>query len=60
LGQNRRSEKSQSNLYKRTQAQCLGHLISIIKIFLQAAILSDDEKNLLTLIASSSTSPFKK
>jgi hypothetical protein len=38
----------------------LGHLISIIKIFLQAAILSDDEKNLLTLIVSSSTSPFKK
>lgn len=59
-GPSRRPEKSQSNLYKRTQAQCLGHLISIIKIFLQAAILSDDEKNLLTLIVSSSTSPFKK
>jgi hypothetical protein len=38
------NSKSQSDLFQKTQAQCLGHLISIIKIFLQAAILSKDEK----------------
>ena len=47
-------------MFQRTQAQCLGHLVSIIKIFVQAAILVDDDKNLLRLIASTSTSPFRK
>lgn len=51
---------NQNLLFQTTQAECLGHLIGIIKIFLQAAILSNDEKGLLHLIASSSTSPFKK
>lgn len=52
--------KSQNILYQTTQAQCLGHLISIIKIFLQAAMLSNDKNDLLFLISQSSTSPFKK
>jgi hypothetical protein len=38
----------------------LSYLIGVIKIFLQAAILSDNKKNLLYLIASTATSPFRK
>ena len=41
------------------QARCLGFLISILKIFLQAALLTVDQ-TLLTTIMQSSTSPFKK
>lgn len=52
---NKDSQQNQNN-----QAKCLGYLISIIKIFIQAALLTADEDKLLTLIVQSSTSPFRK
>jgi hypothetical protein len=38
----------------------MGFLLSIIKIFLQAALLTVDQERLLSLVAQSSTSPFRK
>ena len=55
LTENKDSQQIQNN-----QAKCLGYLIGIIKIFIQAALLTADEDKLLTLIAQSSTSPFRK
>jgi hypothetical protein len=45
---------------QNNQAKCLGYLISLVKIFLLAALLKVDEKKLLTLIVQSSTSPYRK
>jgi len=43
---------TQSVMFKSTQSQCLGHLISIIKIFLEAAMLTKDKNSrLLSIIA---------
>ena len=41
------------------QARCLSFLISIVKIFLHAALLTVDYENLLNLVVQSSTSPFR-
>lgn len=38
----------------------MGLLLSIVKIFLQAALITVDQEKLLSLIVSSDTSPFKK
>ncbi|CDW85633.1 ubiquitin carboxyl-terminal hydrolase family protein [Stylonychia lemnae] len=53
-------EKKQMQMIQNNSAKCLGYLISIIKIFIQAALLTADEEKLLTLIVQSSTSPFRK
>ena len=41
------------------QARCMSFLISIVKIFLHAALLTVDYENLLNLVVQSSTSPFR-
>jgi len=41
------------------QTRCLSLLISIVKIFLNAALLTVDYENLLSLVVQSSTSPFR-
>ena len=41
------------------QVRCLSFLISIVKIFLHAALLTVDYENLLSLVVQSSTSPFR-
>ena len=44
---------------KVDQARSLSFLISIVKIFLHAALLTVDQENLLSLVVQSSTSPFR-
>lgn len=51
------ARKGQGN--KVDQARCLSYLISIVKIFLHAALLTVDYENLLSLVVQSSTSPFR-
>jgi hypothetical protein len=59
------SESSRSMSSKKFQgdkvdnAKCLSFLISIIKIFLQASLLTVDQEKLNSLIFQSATSPFK-
>ena len=46
---------------RRIETQCLQHLVGILKLFVQAAIISLDHSNkLLQIVAASITSPFKK
>lgn len=55
-----KSDPEPNSQQQNNQARCLGYLISIVKIFIQAALLTSEEDKLLTLIVQSSTSPYRK
>mmetsp|Transcript_22806 Transcript_22806/g.22024 ORF Transcript_22806/g.22024 Transcript_22806/m.22024 type:complete len:137 (+) Transcript_22806:1286-1696(+) len=54
------STQKEEQQMQNNQAKCLGYLISLVKIFLLAALLKVDETKLLTLIVQSSTSPYRR